>query len=290
MIARTTFTLTTAACLAASAAAADPAKPDAGWATIKGKVVWAKADAPPQKKANVDPNNADAKFCLSKGDLPEEEVVVDPKTMAVANVFVYLRKVSEDDIHPSYPKTAADVAKKDAEDFKTANGVTVEELQDALKSGKVSVDKLKAAAMIDQQYCRYIPHALAVRHGQTVLVKNPEPVSHNVNFQGLEAENAENLNMAPKSIVTKKLGLETSVINVGCNVHGWMKMGVMVVDHPYITVTGPDGTFELKNVKPGDHAIIVRNSNGQFIRKLNELKISVAADETKDLGEVKWSK
>jgi hypothetical protein len=94
--------------------------------------------------------------------------------------------------------------------------------------------------------------------------------------------------MPPKSIVTKKLGMETSVINVGCNVHGWMKMGVLVVDHPYVAVTGPDGTFELKNVKPGEHVVVVRNSNGQFIRR-NDLKVTVADGETKDV-EVKWSK
>jgi plastocyanin len=278
-----------AACVTLSAGAADPvAKPDAGWGTIKGKVVWAKADPPPQKKASVDPNNPDAKYCLGQGDLPDEEVVVDPKTMAVANVFVYLRKVDEADVHPSYPKTAEDVAKKDAEEFKKLNGVTMEEVQEALKSGKVNVDKLKAPAMIDQRQCRYIPHALAVRNGQTVLVKNPETVSHNVNFQGFEDANRENLNMPPKSVVTKKLAPETAVVNVGCNIHGWMKMGVLVIDHPYVAVTGADGTFELKNVKPGEHVVVVRNSNGQFIRR-NDLKVTVGDGEVKDV-EVKWSK
>jgi len=281
--------------LAAAAAsspvwAADPAaKPDDGWGSIKGKVVWAKADAPPEKKAAVDPNNADAKFCLQHGELPDEEVVVDPKTMAVANVFVYLRKVDEADIHSSYPKTADEVAKKDAEEFKKLNGVGFDEVQDALKAGKVDVEKLKAPAMIDQRSCRYIPHALAVRTGQIVLVKNPETVSHNVNFQGFENENRENLNMPPKSVVTKKLVPETAVVNVGCNIHGWMKMGVLVVDHPYVAVTGADGTFELKNVKPGEHVVVVRNSNGQFIRR-NDLKVTVSANEVKDVGEVKWSK
>jgi len=279
-----------AASLTTGISAAEPvAKPDAGWATIKGKVTWAKADAPPQKKANVDPNNADAKHCLQGGDLADEEVVVDPKTMAVANVFVYLQKVGEDDIHPSYPKTAEDVAKRDAEEFKKVNNISWDELQDALKSGKVSVDKLKAPATIDQQKCQYIPHALPVRLGQTVLVKNPEPVSHNVNFQGLENENRDNLNMPPKSVVVKKLGAENAVINVGCNIHGWMRMGVLVVDHPYIAVTGADGAFVLNNVKPGNHVLIVRNSNGQYIRRPRELKLEVADGEVKDV-EVKWSK
>jgi hypothetical protein len=150
------------------------------------------------------------------------------------------------------------------------------------------VEGLKSPAIIDQRNCRYVPHALAIRVGQTILVKNPEPVSHNVNFQGLEDANRENLNMPPKSVVTKKLVPETSVVNVGCNIHGWMKMGVMVVDHPYVAVTGADGTFELKNVKPGALVLVVRNSNGQFINR--NLKVTVAANEVKDLEDVKWSK
>ena len=45
------------------------------------------------------------------------------------------------------------------------------------------------------------------------------------------------------------------MIPVKCNVHPWMKSYVGVVDHPYFMVTGAEGTFELKDVPPGDYVI-----------------------------------
>jgi plastocyanin len=263
-------------------------KPAAGWGTIVGKVVWAKADPPPEnQKAKVDPNNTDFKYCTSNGDIPDEEIVVDPKTKAVANVFVYLKKVAEEDIHPDYPKTADDVAKRDAEAFKKANDVELSAVEEAVKSGKADVAKLKADAMLDQPNCRYIPHALTVRVGQTLLVKNTETISHNVNFMGLEDGNRDNFNMPAKSIVTKKLVAEAHPINVKCNVHGWMEMRILALDHPYATVTNAKGEFVLKNVKPGSHVMVVRNADGRFIER--SLKVELAADEVKTL-EVKWAK
>ena len=42
-----------------------------------------------------------------------------------------------------------------------------------------------------------------------------------------------------------------------CNVHSWMRAYIGVMDHPYFAVTGPDGSFELKNVPPGDYTLAV---------------------------------
>ena len=45
------------------------------------------------------------------------------------------------------------------------------------------------------------------------------------------------------------------MIPIKCNVHSWMHAYIGVVDNPYFAVTGPDGTFEWKNVPPGDYTI-----------------------------------
>ena len=45
------------------------------------------------------------------------------------------------------------------------------------------------------------------------------------------------------------------MIRVKCNIHGWMHAFIGVVDNPYFAVTGDDGTFELKNVPPGEYTI-----------------------------------
>ena len=47
------------------------------------------------------------------------------------------------------------------------------------------------------------------------------------------------------------------MIPVKCNIHPWMKAYVGVVSHPYFAVTGDDGSFELKDLPPGDYTIQV---------------------------------
>ncbi len=45
------------------------------------------------------------------------------------------------------------------------------------------------------------------------------------------------------------------MIRVKCNIHNWMHAWIGVVDNPYFAVTGGDGSFELKNVPPGEYTI-----------------------------------
>ena len=45
------------------------------------------------------------------------------------------------------------------------------------------------------------------------------------------------------------------MIPIKCNVHPWMKSYLGVVPHPYFTVTGADGSFELKGLPPGEYTV-----------------------------------
>jgi cystine transport system substrate-binding protein len=57
------------------------------WGTIKGQFVMADGKMPPLVKVNV---NKDAEHCTSKGDIPGEKYVVDPKTKGVRWVVVWI--------------------------------------------------------------------------------------------------------------------------------------------------------------------------------------------------------
>jgi Carboxypeptidase regulatory-like domain len=45
------------------------------------------------------------------------------------------------------------------------------------------------------------------------------------------------------------------IFKVKCEVHPWMSAFIGVFNMPYFAVTGDDGSFELKNVPPGDYTI-----------------------------------
>ena len=47
------------------------------------------------------------------------------------------------------------------------------------------------------------------------------------------------------------------MIRVKCNIHRWMHAFIGAVDNPYFAVTGSDGTFQIRNVPPGDYTIEV---------------------------------
>lgn len=109
--------------------------------------------------------------------------------------------------------------------------------------------------IIDQVGCRYEPHVVGVMAGQNVKFKNSDGILHNVH--GLPKENREfNIGMPPA--VTEKvqeLSRPEPVFPVKCDVHPWMKSYVAVMSHPFFSVTGTDGKYEISNLPAGTYEI-----------------------------------
>ena len=74
------------------------------------------------------------------------------------------------------------------------------------------------------------------------------------------AQSSHNLKQSPTPIPPGSAPIEQTfareeIIPVKCNVHPWMKGYIAVFKHPYFAITEKDGTFDLKNVPPGDYVI-----------------------------------
>ncbi len=110
----------------------------------------------------------------------------------------------------------------------------------------------KAPAVLDQKACMYDPHVLAMMVGQDLIVKNSDPFLHNVHSLATindvfntgmpNVNNGEKVDPQPKAPET---------FRVKCDVHPWMSAWIAVFDHPYFSVTGDDGTFDIKNLPDG---------------------------------------
>jgi plastocyanin len=109
-------------------------------------------------------------------------------------------------------------------------------------------------AVLDQKGCVFRPHVLAVMVGQAVVVKNSDPILHNVREL---AVNNPSTNIGQPTIGKASLEpfKEPEVFQVKCDIHPWMEAWVRVVDNPYFAVTGPDGSFTLRNLPPGKYRI-----------------------------------
>jgi plastocyanin len=116
-------------------------------------------------------------------------------------------------------------------------------------------EPIKTAVKFDQKGCMFAPRVLGVMTEQPVQITNSDTVTHNVH--PLARKNREwNQGQQPGAEpLEREFRLPEVMIPVKCNVHAWMRSYIGVMPHPYFAVTGDDGTFELKNVPPGEYTV-----------------------------------
>jgi plastocyanin len=110
--------------------------------------------------------------------------------------------------------------------------------------------------VVDQNGCVYQPHVAGMVIGQKLVYRNSDGVLHNVKAvpkenRGFNISQPSNGDReAPSNFQTKEV-----MVPVECNVHGWMKSYVGVLDHPYFAVSGADGSASIGNLPPGTYTI-----------------------------------
>lgn len=131
-------------------------------------------------------------------------------------------------------------------------------------------------AVIDQKGCEYIPYVFGVQTGQKILVKNSDPVLHNVHATPTVAGNPEkNLAQPPGGKDLEFVFNNPEVfLRFKCDVHPWMFSYAGVVPHPFFATTGEDGTFKIKNVPPGKYKIEAYHRKAGKIEK----EVTVGSD------------
>lgn len=108
---------------------------------------------------------------------------------------------------------------------------------------------------IDQRTCMYAPRVIGVRVGQTLQVRNGDPIPHSVHSVS-KLGNSFDVTMpsggAPFSFKPKQ---EEVMLRISCDLHKWMTAYVGVVTNPYFAVSGQGGTFEIDKVPPGTYTM-----------------------------------
>jgi plastocyanin len=194
-------------------------------ANLKAKFV-VKGNVPAPKQVN---NNASDPFCATF-KVMSEDLVVDKDTGAIQNLALYA-------------------------DSKT------------IKAGDIPADQKKAPAaklLIDNKECRFEPHVLVLRPGQTIEVKNSDKTGHNANFGFLEND-AVNFQVpagGTKDQLIKKE--EPAPIPVSCGSHPWMKAFVIIQDHPFVGVTDAKGDLAIQGLPAGKVTLRVWQESGSL--------------------------
>jgi hypothetical protein len=115
----------------------------------------------------------------------------------------------------------------------------------------------KQPVVLDERNCVYAPRVIGMRVGQTLQIKNDDPLNHNVHSDSAKDNNI-NASQPTKGIVSElRPKSEEVMLRFGCDIHRWMTAYVGVVNHPYFAVSGDGGTFEIDNVPPGTQTVEV---------------------------------
>jgi len=111
--------------------------------------------------------------------------------------------------------------------------------------------------VIDQKGCEYAPYVAACQTGQKILVRNSDPILHNVHVtpevKGNPEENQAQLAHAPD--LTFEFKQPEGFIRFKCDVHPWMFAYVSAFDNPWFDVSKEDGTYRIHNVPTGEYTI-----------------------------------
>ena len=119
---------------------------------------------------------------------------------------------------------------------------------------------------VDNRGCRFVPRVQVVQRGEKVQVRTSDPVLHNAHawHTGPKEVSLANLALSQPG-QTMDLGRRLasrlppsgeSIVSLRCDVHPWMAAWLVVLDHPYGTVTDAEGRFELPEVPPGSYRLV----------------------------------
>ncbi len=128
--------------------------------------------------------------------------------------------------------------------------------------------------------CIYVPHVVGAQVNQPIQLTNSDPTFHNIHAFAKE-QSGWNLGLPFQGMKqTKKFAKPEVMVKLKCDLHPWMIGYIGIVEHPFFTVSGEDGSFSIPNIPAGDYVF------GVWHEKLGEkeIEVSVGANQTAELN------
>jgi plastocyanin len=113
--------------------------------------------------------------------------------------------------------------------------------------------------VLDQKGCCYSPHVFGAQVGQKLVVRNSDPVTHNVHSFAKKNKAFNQSQQSGGKAIEQVLDKEEVLMQLKCDIHGWMSSYVGVVPHPFFAVTGAAGSFEITGLPPGEYTLSAKH-------------------------------
>jgi hypothetical protein len=232
------------------------------YGTIKGQVVWGGRRIPQRTELKIPANRTDI-FERNptanplKGTILDERLLVDTLSRGIKNAYVWLL--------PADGKSRLPVARR---------------------LRYVSSDPVVVSSFAGM----FLPHACAMREGQTLVFHNVSPVGIDFRLMTDSIKN-QDTHVLVKSRGTYEMSAlraQRFPLLLSSGIQQWMTAVVIVFDHPYFAMTDENGRFEMKHAPVGDFRIMIYHDQiGYRVGKTGE-PITVKAG-VNDLGSLPTS-
>ncbi|MBI1805311.1 MAG: hypothetical protein HY033_07065 [Ignavibacteriae bacterium] len=135
-----------------------------------------------------------------------------------------------------------------------------------IKNAVVSLDSILegkklpilSKVLLNQYKCAYEPHVIIIPQGTLLEIVNSDKILHSVHgYAGTQsvfniAQPIKGQRTTIKQAQLSKPGTIALTCDAG---HPWMSGFVVVVPHPYYSVTDKNGNFRLDNIPPGKYIV-----------------------------------
>lgn len=129
---------------------------------------------------------------------------------------------------------------------------------------------------LEQQKCVYAPRVIGARVGQTLRIKNDDPLLHNVHSASKAGNDFDFSQPTAGQVRDITLKGPDRMLHVRCDIHSWMTAFIAVEPHQFFNVSAADGSFTISGVPPGRHTLRVWHERyGELTQMVN-----VAAGKT----------
>lgn len=128
-----------------------------------------------------------------------------------------------------------------------------------LKDAQPSDGSKQPIIELDQKNCRYLPHVVSVQIGQTLRIKNSDPVFHNSHYVS-QKNGSLNIGLARAGDFKDLKFKSDEFLNIRCDVHPWMGAEIGVMQSPFFSVTDESGKFEIDRIVPGKYTVVAHHA------------------------------
>jgi len=111
---------------------------------------------------------------------------------------------------------------------------------------------VEAQVLLDNRNCIFIPHCMTIwAEKQEFYIVNSDPVAQNVAFTPLLDKPANIVIPVGGDATWQFRRAQRVPVPIACNYHPWESAYMLPLDHPYVAVTGEDGSFTIPKLPAG---------------------------------------